>query len=156
MRSDIEGKFLNSLVSDCIIYRLVEREALLYIRTRFGEISASTYYRRRARIESDKGADNWLNHFTRIGFVQHHRELMDNIKTILADSNRRLLAEMQRRPPDNELIIKMKADIRESANLLSELGLGTPIVAQIRAKLAEKAEAMTTTTNKQEQEQLER
>ena len=143
MRSDIEGKFLNSLVSDCIIYRLTEAEAMLYIRTRFGEVSLSTYYRRRARIESDKGADNWLNHFTRIGFVKHHRKLMDNIQTILDDSNRRLLLELQRRPPNQELILKIKTDIRESANLLSELGLGTPIVAQIRAKLAEKAEVTT-------------
>lgn len=164
MRSEQESKFLNSLVTDCIIYRLSIQEALLYIRSRFGkDISTTTYTRRKSRLQSDKGTDAWLHNFTRIGFVKHHREIMDNIQLILNDSNRRLLIEQQRRPPDNmqdpiqliawqerheDRIDRLKSDIRESANLLSELGIGTPIVAQIRAKLAEKADQQQLSNNK--------
>ena len=166
MRSEREGEFLNSLVSDCIVYKLSVQEALLYIQSRFGKsVSAATYMRRKARLQSDKGADNWLRHFTRIGFVKHHRAILDNIKTILDDSNRRLLIEQQRIMPQEfnnnirqrvkwqrgqaNLIVKLKGDIRESANLLSELGLGTPVVAQIRAKLAEKEDKQLETQQRE-------
>jgi len=70
--------------------------------------------------------------------VQLHHELLDNVKFLLNDSNERLIAEKNKIPRNEDRILKLKADIRESVNLLSELGLGTPIVAQIRAKLAEK------------------
>lgn len=136
-----ESKFINSLVTDCITYRLSERESLEYIETRFKRISIASFKRRKANIQSDKSAQNWLNYFCRIGFVTQHRELMENVQLILDDSNRRLLTEQQRQVNDaNREIIanridRLKEDIRESVILLSELSLGSPIIAQIKAKM---------------------
>ena len=94
---------------------------------------------------SDESTQVWLNHFTRIGFVQHHKEQLEVIQNIQADSLRQFLIETNRSNDNrNEnLILRLKNDIRESAKLLSELGLGTPIISAIKAKLQEKdAEAI--------------
>jgi hypothetical protein len=111
---------------------------LEYIETKFRRISPASYYRRKSFLESDHSVEVWLNNFTRLGFVQLHKELLDNVKMILGDSNRRLAAEKNKTPRNEYRIDKLKEDIRKSVLLYSELSLGTPIVAQIRGKLAEK------------------
>jgi hypothetical protein len=136
--SRTENKFLNSLVTDCSTFHLSTQEALEYIETKYKRISPASYFRRRAFLESDHSVMVWLNNFCKIGFVQLHKELVENVHVILEDSNKRLVAEENKVPRNEGRILRLKADIRESVNLLSELGLGTPIVAQIRAKLAEK------------------
>jgi hypothetical protein len=83
-----ENKFLNELVLDCITYRLEERDALEFIRIRFKEISESSYKQRKAHVLSDESTQIWLNHFTRIGFVQHHKEQIEVIQKMQADSLR--------------------------------------------------------------------
>ncbi len=139
-----ESKFLNELVLNCITYRLTEPEALRYIETRFHRISETSYKQRKASVLSDGSTQVWLNHFTRIGFVQHHKEQLEVIQKLQADSLRQFLIETNRSNNRNEnLILRLKNDIRENAKLLSELGLGTPIISAIKAKLQEKdAEAI--------------
>jgi hypothetical protein len=122
-------------------YRLGEKDAMEYIKQRFGEeISHGSYKRRRNAVNSDKSINTWLHYFTRVGFVKHHKEIIDNVKLLLADSNRRLLVEQQKDQRNEFLIMRMKEDIRQSLILLSELGMGTPIIAEIKAKLAKKEE----------------
>lgn len=143
-RTDLKSKFLNELVIDCLTFRLNEAESLAYIKLRFGEpISLGSYKRRRIIVNSDTSIQKWLNYFTRIGFVKHHKEIIDNARVLLADSNRRLIMETSQEVRNEDRIFKLKADIRESLLLLSELGLGTPIIAEIRAKLAKKEEAQS-------------
>jgi hypothetical protein len=77
-----EIKFLNSLVQDCIVYRLTTEEALSYIETRLKRESEASYKHRKARALSDQSTQLWLNHFTRIGFIQHHKEQIDTIQLI--------------------------------------------------------------------------
>lgn len=84
--TDIENKFLNSLVVDCIIYLLTAEEALSYIKTRFHIISERSYKQRKATVLSDESTEVWLNHFTRIGFVQHHKEQIEHIQRLQDDS----------------------------------------------------------------------
>lgn len=123
-------------------YRLTEPEALVYIRQRYGEeISLGSYKRRRILVNSDTSIQRWLNHWTRIGFVKHHKEIIDNAKLLLKDSNRQLIFEENRQVRNEFLIMKLKDDIRQSLILLSELGMGTPIIAEIKANLAKKEEA---------------
>jgi CHAT domain-containing protein len=133
-----ENKFLNELVLDCITYRLGEREALEYIRIRFKEISESSYKQRKAHVLSDESTQIWLNHFTRIGFVQHHKEQIEVIQKIQDDSLRQVFIETNRNNRNENVILRLKNDIRENAKLLSELGLGTPIISAIKAKLQDK------------------
>jgi len=37
--------------------------------------------------------------------------------------------------PDQNLILKLKHDIRENIRLLTDLGLGTPIISAIKARI---------------------
>jgi hypothetical protein len=139
--TETESKFLNELVLDCITYRLSKDEALQYIETRFHRISESSYKQRKASVLSDESTQVWLNHFTRIGFVQHHKEQIEVIQKVQADSLRQLFTETSKENRNENLILRVKNDIRENAKLLSELGLGTPIISAIKSKIQD-AEAI--------------
>lgn len=140
--TETEDKFLNSLVMDCVIYRLTKEEALAYIESRFKKTSDRTYRKRKAHILSDESTQVWLNHFTRIGFVQHHKEQMEHIQRLEEDSMRQFFVETLRQGGNRneDRILKLKQDIRDNVKLLSELGLGTPIISAIKAKLERQQE----------------
>ena len=72
--------------------------------------------------------------------MQSHKEQIENIQRLLNDSLRSFLVETSRRlaDRDEDRILKLKSDIRENVKLLSELSLGTPILASIKAKLEQK------------------
>ena len=133
--TDEANLFLNSLVQDCITYRLEEDEAREYIAIRFKKISESTYKKRKAHVLSDESTQVWLNYFTRIGFVQHHKEQIEVIQKIQADPLKQFYTETQKDVRDEFKISRLKNDVRENAKLLSELGLGTPIISAIKAKI---------------------
>ena len=135
MTTQIESKFLNELVKDCITYRLSEKEALEYIEFRFVRISESSYKLRKANILSDKSTQLWLDHFSRIGFVQHHKKQLEDAQRIQNHSLRQLVTEISRNMPDQDLILKLKHDIRENIKLLTDLALGTPILSAIKARI---------------------
>ncbi len=137
-----ETKFLNELVKDCITYRLSEEEALEYIRIRFHRISESSYKQRKGHVLADESSQVWLNHFTRIGFVQHHKEQMEHIQRLQDDSLKQFFIETIRHERDEHKILSLKQDIRDNVKLLSELGLGTPIISAIKAKLEENAKTI--------------
>ena len=124
-----------SLVQDCVTFRLTEKEALEYIEKRFKKISETSYKQRKGRIMSDESTELWLNHFTRIGFIEHHKEQIETIKMIQRDSIQQLQIEKQREPRNQLLILKMREDIRENSKLLSELGVGTPIIAELKIRM---------------------
>lgn len=135
--TETENKFLNELIKDCITYRLSEQEALQYIGLRFHKISESSYKQRKANVLTDEATQVWLNHFTRIGFVYHHRQQMDVVQKIQDDSLRQFLIEINHNQDnrDEDKIMKLKQDIRDNVKLLSELGLGTPIISAIKSKM---------------------
>jgi hypothetical protein len=132
-----ENKFLNSLVIDSIIYRLSTAESLAYIKTRFKTISEAAYKQRKARVLSDNSTNIWLNQFTRIGFVTHHKQQIEHIQRLQEDSLRQFFIESIRDQGERneDKLLRLKADIRDNSKLLSELGLGTPIIAAIKARL---------------------
>ena len=143
-----ENEILNALVSDCINYGLSEKEALTYIKTRLGrEISADAYYRRKKNINSGDYANEWINYFSKIGFVIKHEQIIEVIEGLQQDTLKDYLIE-NNKPFEirnkNELS-KLRYEIRESAKLLQELYLGTPIIAQIKRKL-EQAQMLQSAT----------
>jgi hypothetical protein len=141
--TETENKFLNSLVVDSIIYRLSTEESLSYIQTRFKKISEASYKKRKAAVLSDESTQVWLNYFTRIGFVQHHKEQMEHIQRVEEDSMRQFFVETIKGNRNEDRILKLKQDIRDNVKLLSELGLGTPIISAIKAKLERQEDAKT-------------
>jgi hypothetical protein len=133
-----ENELLNVLVSDCVNYGLSENEALVYIKTRLGrEISADAYYRRKKSINSGEYANEWINYFSKIGFVVKHKQIIEIVEKMQQDTLKDYLIENSKSYEirnKNELS-KLRYEIRESAKLLQELYLGTPIIAQIKAKI---------------------
>ena len=130
-----ENKLLNSLIQDCITYRLTEKEGREYVKSRFREISTSSYNIRKANVLRDKTTDIWLNHFTRVGFVSSHRRQIEQIESIQSDSLKQLYKETANDNRDEYKILRLKADIRENTKLISELSLGTPIISAIKARI---------------------
>jgi hypothetical protein len=141
--TETENKFLNSLVLDSIIYRLTISESLEYVKSRFKKVSERAYKHRKATVLSDESTQVWLNHFTRIGFVQHHKEQMEHIQRLEEDSMRQFFVETIKGNRNEDRILKLKQDIRDNVKLLSELGLGTPIISAIKAKLERQEDAKT-------------
>ena len=133
-----ENEILNALVSDCINYGFSEKESLAYIKSRLGrEISAETYYRRKKSISSGEYANEWINYFSKIGFVVKHKQIIEVIEGLQQDTLKEYFIEKSKSYEvrnKNELS-KLRYEIRESAKLLQELYLGTPIIAQLKAKI---------------------
>ncbi len=73
--------------------------------------------------------------FSRIGFVQSHRKNIEDIQRLQDDSMHQLFIESTKNDRNEVMILKLKQDIRENIKLLSELGLGTPILSAIKSKL---------------------
>lgn len=126
---------LDKLVSDCITFGLHLNEALEYVKREYGPINRRTYYRRKNKLLSDDTRNSWYSYFTRIGFVELHKKQMDTIQMIQDDSLRRFYLEATKENRDENLILRLKNEIRETSKLLSEFSLGTPVVAGIKAKL---------------------
>jgi hypothetical protein len=136
--TDKENDMLIALVADTINYGLSEKESLTYIKTRLGrEISPNAYYIRKRKIDSGNYANEWLNYFSRVGFVVKHKQIIEVVEKMQQDTLRDYLIE-QSKPYEirnkNE-ISRLRYEIRESAKLLQELSLGIPIIAQIKAKI---------------------
>ncbi len=124
------------LVADCVNYGFSEKEALSYIKARLGkEISTDAYYSRKRQVDSGEYANQWMSYFSRVGFVVKHQQIIEVVEMVQKDTIRDYLIEQNRENRNLELIQKLRYDIRENAKLLQELSLGTPVIAQIKAKL---------------------
>jgi hypothetical protein len=133
--TEVENRFLNELIKDCITYRLTETEALEYLEKRFRPISLSSYKSRKSKIVSDKSIEIWLNNFTRVGFVANHKMHIEYIQSILNDSLKQFFTEKNKKNRDEKKLLILKNDIRENTKLLSELNLGTPVISAIKARI---------------------
>jgi hypothetical protein len=60
---------------------------------------------------------------------------MEDLQKAQDDSMHQLYRETQKEPRNWRIISQLNYDIRENVKLLSELGLGTPVIAAIRSKL---------------------
>jgi hypothetical protein len=132
-----KSAFLDKLVSDCITYGLDLREALEYIGREYPDcaISERTYFRRKRRLLTNQTRDSWFSHFTRIGFVQLHKKLMEGLEKSYEDTMHQLFVEQYKNPRNEPLIIKLKMTLMEQIDMIAELALGTPVMAGISARL---------------------
>jgi hypothetical protein len=136
--TDKENQILMPLVADCVNYGFSEKEALSYIKARLGrEISTHAYYIRKKLVDSGHYAKEWLSYYSRVGFLVKHKQVLEVVEMVQQDTIRDYLIE-QSKPHEKrnpELIMKYRYEIRENAKLLQELSLGTPIIAQIKARI---------------------
>jgi hypothetical protein len=87
-----------------------------------------------------------MDWYSRIGFIETQRKLIDTIEGINDDSMRRLFELANPRPleilgtlnrGDDILILKLKEDIRQNVNMLGQIGLGTPILIEVKKRIKE-------------------
>jgi hypothetical protein len=118
------------------MYNFSEKVALEYINPRFGKsISGRTYRRYKSAILDGNLTNNWMNYFTRTGFVVQHHQLLNTARRLLEGSMRELLSEEQKAHHNFNLILKLKEDIRQNIRILNEFVLGTPIIARIKERI---------------------
>jgi hypothetical protein len=105
--------------------------------TRAGQIAS-------AKLLSDVSYQTWGIWFTKVGFVQHHKKLIEDLHKVQDDRLRQFFIQTQKpsEDQDGKLISQLNYDIRENAKLLSELGLVTPIGTNIKKKIIESYERM--------------
>jgi len=127
---------LDQLVLDCSIFNFHENEAREYIEKRFGkEISGRTYRRYKKNLENGNMAQEWMNYFSRIGFVVIHQQVCEGAKYLLESSMRRLLKEENKEKQDDYFILKLKEEIRKDLEVVSEFSLGTPVLTTIKERM---------------------
>jgi hypothetical protein len=110
--------------------------------TRAGEIVSS-------KMLSDVSYQTWGIWFTKVGFVQHHKKLIEDLHKVQDDRLKQFFVETQKpsEHQDAKLISQLNYDIRENAKLLSELGLVTPIGTNIKKRIIESYERMRSMGN---------
>lgn len=97
-----------------------------------------------SKLLSDVSYQTWGIWFTKVGFVQHHKKLIEDLHKVQDDRLKQFFVETEK-PSENQdakLISQLNYDIRENAKLLSELGLVTPIGTNIRKRIIESYERM--------------
>jgi hypothetical protein len=110
--------------------------------TRAGQIVSS-------KMSSDVSYQTWGIWFTKVGFVQHHKKLIEDLHKVQDDRLKQFFVETQKpsEHQDAKLISQLNYDIRENAKLLSELGLMTPIGTNIKKRIIESYERMRSMGN---------
>lgn len=97
-----------------------------------------------SKLSSDVSYQTWGIWFTKVGFVQHHKKLIEDLHKVQDDRLNQFFVETEK-PTENQdakLISQLNYDIRENAKLLSELGLVTPIGTNIKKRIIESYERM--------------
>ncbi|HYY86177.1 MAG TPA: hypothetical protein VE594_03630 [Nitrososphaeraceae archaeon] len=104
------------------------------------------------QIVSDKlsitlSEQSWSIWFTKTGFIQHHKKLMDDLQKVQEDRLREFFIHTKKpsEHQDVKLISQLNYDIRENAKLLSELSLISPHGINIKKKIIESYQKMKST-----------
>jgi len=110
--------------------------------TRAGQIVSS-------KMSSDVSYQTWGIWFTKVGFVQHHKKLIEDLHKVQDDRLKQFFVETQKpsEHQDAKLIAQLNYDIRENAKLLSELGLVTPMGTNVKKRIIESYERMRSMGN---------
>lgn len=146
--TEAEKRLLKSLVQDCSLYGLSEKEALAYIASRFGKaIGPAYYYILKKKLESDTTTQAWLNEFSRIGFVSEHRKRLEELQLVQKILFEMLYKERQKGDnADQSAILSIIDEISRISKRLTGLQSGTPIISQISVMLEQHSRASIITT----------
>lgn len=132
VRTQKDNNALNQLIVDCIFYNLNEKEALDYIESRFGKpLSPRAYYLRKKKIDILHKANRWIETYTKKGQVLTLHQLMHTAQKQFSDTNHQLYLEQTREKRNENLILKLKADLREEGMHILKLSDSTPIILEV-------------------------
>lgn len=133
MTEHIPEEILNRLLQDCITYRLTDKESQQYIE-QYTKITFSEGYinKKKKKIESEPSITQWLNHHTRIGFIKEHKTRMGEMELI-----QQRLIKLFLNEKDVRNILSIAERMEAINRRLSELNLGSPVIAQMKQKIME-------------------
>jgi len=138
VRTRKDSVALNQLIADCIVLNLNEKEALEYIEKRFGKrLSPRTYYLRKKNVDILDNANQWIDGFTKTGQILTIHQIMDAAQKQFNDTNYRLYLEQHTESRNENLILKLKADLREQGLYILKLSDTTPIILKIKQVIDE-------------------
>lgn len=102
-----------------------------------------------AKLLSDISYQTWGIWFTKAGFVQHHKKLIEDLHKVQEDRLKEFFIQSQKpnEHQDAKLMSQLNYDIRENAKLLSQLGLLTPIGINIKKRIIESYQRMRSMGN---------
>ena len=155
------------LVWDCMQYNLEEKEALIYINTRLGRdatgvitegkfrgVTTGALYHYKRMVKKGEFTQNWLNEFTKIGYVVSHHKLISTadeefqfiVRRLFMEKNRTKIVDGKRVEDINlNTILKLHEDLRQQGYYINRLNDTTPIVAQVREILERQRSGQPTT-----------
>jgi len=86
-------------------------------------------------LETGSLTQEWMSHYTRVGFAIEHIELKNSARRVLEDAFQTLEELKKSNKSTYILQIRLREDIRQSIRLVNELALGTPVIARIKKQI---------------------
>ena len=125
-------------IIDCDLFGLSDKEGMKYVEEKTGRSISLTSYQRYKKMALNENASNaWIDHFARIGFVEHYRKRMNEMETLQRNIYRQLTLELSRKPEeqDKKYIIALSTEIRQNNIHLCHLGISMPVISKMKEKI---------------------
>jgi hypothetical protein len=109
-----------------------------YVEQKTGRsISLTSYHRYKKLALNENTSNAWIDHFARIGFVDHYRKRMNEMETLQRNIYRQLNLELNKKPEeqDKKYIISLSSEIRQNNIHLCHLDIGMPIISKMKEKI---------------------
>jgi hypothetical protein len=134
------SRAISRLVLDCEMYNLSHRQAVDYVHERLGDpdrkkVSVKTIQRYRKELRQGFLTTDWLNYYTKVGFVVEHAQLLEKAKDLQRIIDLMLSEELKKEFQDFRKIDRLFWHMREFMKLINDLKFGTPIIAQIKKSI---------------------
>ncbi|HLN34067.1 MAG TPA: hypothetical protein VK250_02165 [Nitrososphaeraceae archaeon] len=144
-------------ILDCDLFGFSDKEGMKYIEEKTGRpISLTSYNRYKKMALNDNTANSWIDHFGRIGFVDHYRKRINEMERLQKDTFRQLYLELNKTTEEQnkKYIISLLAEIRENNIHLSQMGMGMPIISKLKEIIQGKQQNIFDLVNKQKNNTL--
>ena len=125
-------------IIDCDLFGLSDKEGMKYVEEKTGRaISLTSYQRYKKLALNDNAANAWIDHFARIGFVDHYHKRMNEMETLQKNIYRQLNQELNKKPEEQnkKYIIALSSEIRQNNIYLCQMGIGMPIISKMKEKI---------------------
>lgn len=126
---------LTQCILDCDLFGLSDKEGMRYIEQKTGRpISLTSFHRYKKIALNENVAISWIDHFAKIGFVEHYHKRINEMERLQQETLWQLHLELNKNPEqqNTKYITSLIAQIRQNNIHLSQLGVGLPVIARMR------------------------
>jgi len=108
----------------------------VYVKQELGiTVDIRTINRYKQEVQNDDSTREWYSDFARINFVRNHMKILEDLERLYDDTNSQIFQQSLQSPRNEGMILRLKADLKETMLMLSEFGSDTPVIDAIRLKL---------------------